>query len=602
MTPLKLIRSIGKLVRGGAGPSQIFIGCLLGVLIGMNPGVNLLLVLGVVLYLVLNAHLAVTLLGFALGKMLCVLLAPLTVRIGEFLIHQMGLEGLFAWLVSTPVLALMDLEVYCLIGGLLPALVVGALLGWAMVKTVMGIRKGLVAAQERSEKAQKVSGNVLVRGLVRVLFGKKKTSLAESLEARPPLFRKGGLILVAVVVVLLLVAEFVLAGYYFRGAVQKGLEQANGAEVNIESAHLSLLGGSMELQGVQVTDRDNPTQNVLQAGSIAGDLSVSDLLARRVVIHKLIAEDVRTGVKRQTPGRVLPREAEQTPDAEVEEAPQATEDAGESAGSVERYFKDAGKYRDKLRQVKEFLKSRTKTTAGDAQAEAPIDQPLLRRSASELLARHPKWVIRALEIRGITPREESTSYDVVGEEISDQPELNERPMSIRLTGKDGLDAIITFDFASPEGMHHIRLFVPAIDLGDAFPVSVGNGSVPLEMEGEFSESRVNIPFTIPIEAGQASSQGGKGLFFLNAATTQQLLGAVSEWSIYGTIEGSLDSPRVRFDEKRTIDGLKKAAEAGVLHKAEETIEDLEKKVGVEVPDELKSEGLEGLNGLFRKRK
>jgi len=37
LTPIGLIRKIGKLARGGVTPSQVFLGCLLGVMLGMVP-------------------------------------------------------------------------------------------------------------------------------------------------------------------------------------------------------------------------------------------------------------------------------------------------------------------------------------------------------------------------------------------------------------------------------------------------------------------------------------------------------------------------------------------------------------------------------------
>ena len=125
MGPVKLIRGIGRILRGGADRRQVFLGCLLGVVIGMIPGFNGALVLAIALFFFLNANGLLAALGVLLGKVLCLVLAPVTFNIGYVIIHKVGLEGFFRWAADTPVLALMDLDVYSLVGGLPVALVVG---------------------------------------------------------------------------------------------------------------------------------------------------------------------------------------------------------------------------------------------------------------------------------------------------------------------------------------------------------------------------------------------------------------------------------------------------------------------------------------------
>ena len=118
MNPFKLLKKLVKLLRGGAGTWEIFTGCLLGMIIGMTPGFNMTIVIAVVLLLVLNAHMALALTALAIGKILCLILAPVTFEIGYVLVHGIGLEGLFHTFSQTPVLALMNLHYYCLVGGL----------------------------------------------------------------------------------------------------------------------------------------------------------------------------------------------------------------------------------------------------------------------------------------------------------------------------------------------------------------------------------------------------------------------------------------------------------------------------------------------------
>ena len=129
MITFKIIRKIGKMLRGGAGKKEIFTGALLGVLIGFNPTLSLTLFLAILITLLLNANIGFTMLGVALGKVLGLALSVVTFHTGYFIIHGMGLESLFTTWVNAPVLALMDLNVYSMIGSLPFALVTGIAFG-----------------------------------------------------------------------------------------------------------------------------------------------------------------------------------------------------------------------------------------------------------------------------------------------------------------------------------------------------------------------------------------------------------------------------------------------------------------------------------------
>ena len=134
MTPLKIIRKIGKMLRGGAGKKEIFLGAFMGVLIGFNPTLSLTLFLAILLTLLLNANVGFTMLGVAVGKIASLILSIASFHVGFFLIHKIGLEGLFTKLSNAPVTALMDLNVYAMIGSLPFALIIGFA---KTIKTVM---------------------------------------------------------------------------------------------------------------------------------------------------------------------------------------------------------------------------------------------------------------------------------------------------------------------------------------------------------------------------------------------------------------------------------------------------------------------------------
>ncbi len=83
MNPLKLFRKFIKMVRGGAAPWQIVVSCLLGVILGMMPGFNALVLVGLVIFALLNLSLGLMLIGVVVGKALCLAMAPVSLRAGE---------------------------------------------------------------------------------------------------------------------------------------------------------------------------------------------------------------------------------------------------------------------------------------------------------------------------------------------------------------------------------------------------------------------------------------------------------------------------------------------------------------------------------------
>jgi uncharacterized protein (TIGR03546 family) len=166
MNPIKSIRKIGKILRGGATFREMFLGAFLGFAIGMIPGFNLTLVILIILLLFLNTNGVLAALSILIGRLLSVILAPVTFQIGYVMIHGLGLEGVVRAAGGTPVLTLLDLHVYCLLGALPVIIVLGVPLGCFASKVIIKMRKGLAAAAEGSGAIQKGAG------AMKKLFGK----------------------------------------------------------------------------------------------------------------------------------------------------------------------------------------------------------------------------------------------------------------------------------------------------------------------------------------------------------------------------------------------------------------------------------------------
>ena len=556
MILLKMLRKLGKLIRGGASDRALVLGALLGVFIGMIPGFNMTLLLGILLLLLLNANIGTALPGFAIGKLLCLALAPATFRIGHALLGLSVVQGLVGAASEAPVLALMNLHVYCLIGGIPVSIVAGLALGWLAAKLIRGLRLGIIAATGRSKRMEALAKNPLVRFLMWLVFGKQKKALSEAVEAPSPLFRKGGVIFAVVMALLFGAFELVFADYLAKMGLTAGLEAANGAEVNIGAVDLSLAQGRLSVSGVQMADPGNPTHNLLVIGELTGDVSVMELLAGRYTVDLLKGSDVRQNVLRESPGEVY-RKPERGPEPE---------------DSLSGYLTRLEKLNEYTKKLKDYLEKRGDEEPTEEQKrqekEDLLDQArnrgYLALSARHLLAKRPAWVIRKIEIDGVVLWEGGAPQKLEGSELSSHPELNAKQTRLTLAPGAGGDptADIVMNFDDPAKPHSFLLDLAGLPIKDALsdkaPVGVDGGQADLKAEGTFTAEMLNIPFTVALAGLQAQAREGKSVLGLDPATAQQVFQNLKELTLAGSIVGSPGSPRLKLDEQKVLAGMKDA--------------------------------------------
>ncbi len=550
MILLKLFRKFMKFVRGGAKPWQVAVSCFLGVCIGMTPTFNVSVVLAMGAFVLLNLNLGLLLVGLAVGKALCLAAAPVTFLIGFHLIHSIGLEGLFRRLWETPIVAWMDPLNYCFIGGLPVAILVGGAMGLVLARLITLVRTAAVAGGDKSERFQRLSRNRFTRLLLRLLFGKQKISLTEMLAASPPVFRKAGLAVCAVLIVMAPAAEWLFMDSLAARGLTAGLEASVGAEVNVAAVDVSLLTGSVTLTGLQVTDPEKPTHNMVQIDTLTSNLSVRDLLARRFVMDEVVIDRLRTDSPRATPGRVIV--APERSDPPVDES------------TVSTYFKDGERILDYLAKADDYLRRRRQSQANRTGEVRPADvrsaapgAGYLRLSADDLLVRRPTLTIRSLVIEEI-PIGDLDRYRIEAREVSDRPELNDSPMTIIARSDKGLDATVTLDFAAGGAGHHLDVTAPNIPVGGDSPIQL-SGSVPVNVAAAMVDVRAVGPFgvdamalevTLGVRDMKADAKGGA--FGMSPAATRKVFDAIDALTIALKLQGPLAAPEVHIDRKQTL--------------------------------------------------
>ena len=111
---------------------------------------------------------------------------------------------------------------------------------------------------------------------------------------------------------------------FFDGHLKRGLEWAgtriHGAEVNIGDIQTDWTGGSLLLTQLQITDRKEPSRNLIQIEKIHFQFLWDALLRTKFVIDKAIIENVQVFTPREKPGYILLKEDDRNTVTRVKKA------------------------------------------------------------------------------------------------------------------------------------------------------------------------------------------------------------------------------------------------------------------------------------------
>ena len=120
----KLVRSIIKALHSDGTPGQVAMGIALGSILGLTPLVSLHNAPIIAVILLLNVSVPGAMLGWLVFVPVGFLLDPLFDAVGEILLlDASGLESAWAWVLSRPVIALMNFNNTVVLGSFLIALI-----------------------------------------------------------------------------------------------------------------------------------------------------------------------------------------------------------------------------------------------------------------------------------------------------------------------------------------------------------------------------------------------------------------------------------------------------------------------------------------------
>lgn len=571
-----ITRNIGSILRGKATPFQLAAGCALGAALGFVPGFSTapgLTVVLIFLLVIINANLFLaTIVGMA-AKLVSWALLPLSFALGRLLLDG-PLSGLFQSIINAPILALLGVENYATTGGFVLGLLFGGIIALFAIRGITRFRLRMADASSNSARYQKWNNKPWVRWAVFILAGgglkdPDYAALAAKKIGNP--VRPLGIAFVTVSTVFLVIGFQFFAPTIIKTVLLSGLEKANGATVELESADINLSAGKITMVGLAITDPQNLSTNLFVANHIAADISGADLLRKRLAIDNLIVDGARLSEPRRIPGRIISA----PPDPESD----SRWDLPDS-GTLEDYVNNAKVWRERLAQLKGWLDRLHggATKNDDASAMDSWSERLQRiaaeRGYSQVNANHLITDSPSLLISNLLADQVKAAWlpgetlSVSAQNLSTQPRLVSAPAVITINSSRETVHLALQAGQTTQLKAHYR-GISADDIGASLkrgdsPSPLSGGTVDVAFSGTYSASDGTIDWPLKVTLHDTKLTVAGRTF------------PVANFDLPIAVAGSMSSPRIKMDGDQLT---RMAQQAGVNLLKEEASKKLSEKAG-----------------------
>jgi uncharacterized protein (TIGR03546 family) len=603
-----ITRKIGKILRGTATPFQLYSACILMSVAGFMPGLEQAtgsLIFILLALLILNANLVLGAFAGIAAKLLSLVMMPVTFSVGQFLLDG-PTQGLFKGLINAPVVALFGLEYYVGAGGWVVGTVFGAGFGFATVHGINTFRRKMADLDEASEKFKEFNSKAWVKACKFIFIGgAMKKSYKEILDKQNWVgnpIRPVGVVAAILTLVVVFCVQAFFGEQIMTAGLRSGLEQANGATVDVESAEMDLKENKLLVNGLAVADPNALDTDLLRAATLEADISGANLLRKRIQLDRVVISDASTGEKRRLPGRLVGRRSE--PSASDPGA------SGDGAKGIDDYMEDAKKWKERLRQVRDWLEkmSDPEQEQGDGPADETLQERLEREiaelgyrrvKASHLIDGSPTVVIAELIINGMrVPQLAGETLDIKANNLSTQPWLvagapaivaNSSSNSLALNLVMGESAATKSENIFDLKFNGLETDMVASGLKLGGEQTLSGGTMDLLMKGSWSTAggvSVNLPLNVTLHNAK-----------LNIPQLKNAM--VETLTIPIGIEGPLDQPRIKTDTRQFADALAKAGlNAAKTEVTDRAMKELNKQLDGKLPGGLGGEAGDAAKGLI----
>lgn len=550
---LSQIRDAGEFFRGDATPFQLLSATILSGIISFLPGFSQcpgLLVAAVLLFLILNTNFFIA--GFVAlgGKLLSLVLLPLSFSLGHALIDGRA-SPLFTRLINGPVTAWFGFENYVATGGLILGALYGLATGILIVVLLNGFRRQMARASQ-SGSFQSFTAHPLSRLFTWTLFGEKAEEDWEALLHRKfgkPV-RITGVVIAVLFAALIFASPHLINPHWMARLACAQLSPVNGATVDMEVVDVDPAGGQLAVTKLALCNPEDLGSNTFEALRLEANLSTADLLARKFALERLEASGAQLGAPRTTPGRRVGRAPKPSGEPET-----GSDESG--VFSIEGTLAKAKEWKARLAQTKKWIEKLSPPPREEL-ADKPGEtlEERLRRQAEELgyanvTAAHriqdrPRFAVHELIANGVTIHQlPGEVLDIAGSNLSTQPHLRGAP-EIRAASQSGkLSMLLTLAQSSgPISFRYDELQVDTVRSWvrnpDQFPFS--GGYFKLAASGTLSGTKIHLPVQVTPVGSQLRIAGAQ-------RPCPQLPFTV-------LLTGELDNPQIRPQLKDLLHGAK----------------------------------------------
>ena len=286
---IRLIRTILKTLRGSHTPHQLAVGAALGMLIGLLPKDNLLVVFVGLLIIVSNSNLLTATCSGFVCMWLGYLLDPISSRLGNFLLTHDRLTPTWTMLYELPLVPWTRFNDTIVFG----SLVIGVL----MLLPIYYLSHAFF-----THLAPRIHQRCLQNSFYRWLSG--SASDAKSIT-RHSLVRWGWVVPRLLILATLIGSVWLFKDRAMEYAIEKTGSTIVGAKVDVGQVKSSLINGQVRLHDIQIANKKSPMMNLVEAKYAGIELSTSDLLRKKLVIEEGKLMGVEFNTARDTSGKLI---------------------------------------------------------------------------------------------------------------------------------------------------------------------------------------------------------------------------------------------------------------------------------------------------------
>jgi len=567
----------------------------------------------------------------AVVKLLAFVVEPACYSLGRLALDG-GMSGFFAGLANTPGLALLDFHRYVVTGGIIFSIIVAVPAYPVLFIFTNRYRRALIAWSEKSPRYKAFTEKGPVRFLSWLFLG-KKGDYETALEGGKGPIRKGMVMGLLVFVVVVGLFTFFFGDALARTGFEAGLSAAFDAEVSLEEAGISFVGGSLEFGNMLMVERKKKG-DISKSRHLRGDLDAVELWRCRLVFDEIILEDVMFRAARDKEGdfNLECKKKKKRPRKKKDD---------EGFGHLGDIWQKRELGQDVVDMLIDLFFPETDPEAAAAAREKELEDLEARTDFASIYADHliaddkPLVVVNLLEITGLNLVLDDEGSGKVADRfggltlratnLSSDPILYARDSVIELFsfragagGKRLPDCSIklTLKWSMEKPIHTVEVTVNDIPadtitahMNEGGTVRVKNGAIRLESRTELGPEKFSSQTRLVLKDLTLSParRGGKIL----GLDGDQFCKGLNEYlkvqplELDVGLEGAYTSPRVRVDEEK----LRKQVTAGLQGLVKKLAEDeiAEQKAELQGKvDEKKEEGKEkakekvrdGLNKLF----